>query len=270
MAMKHLVLMFAAVAVLGIQSTFAQNRVKNISAETPRLDVAQVENVGQTVKLSRYLYAGYNTLCLPMSMSAEQLQQAVPGAKIERLVAIGQEGSTLNLYFMDCTAEGVDAGMPYLIFSPTTKYLRMMNTEAAHFSTEASVVRMADSEGNKVTFSSSWELRQRDGLYGIPAKQNVQILESVLMRTTADQAFYPTRCGFFWESQSATATQIEIKHIGSMEETTALQTLKGNKGLVDVYDLKGNLVLQQVKASEISTVLPAGIYLVGGQKVIVK
>ena len=268
--MKHLVLMFAAVAVLGIQSTFAQNRVKNISAETPRLDVAQVENVGQTVKLSRYLYAGYNTLCLPMSMSAEQLQEAVPGAKIERLAAIGQEGNTLNLYFIDCTTEGIDPGMPYLIFSPTAKYLRMKNTDAASFSTEASLVRMADGEGNQVTFGSSWEMRQRDGLYGIPAKQNVQILESVLIRTTADQAFYPTRCAINWESQSASATQIEIKHIGSMEETTALQTLKGNKGLVDVYDLKGNVVLQQVKASEVSSVLPAGIYLIGGQKVIVK
>ena len=262
--------MFAAVAVLGIQSTFAQNRVKNISAESAKLDVAQVENVGQTVKLSRYLYAGYNTLCLPMSMSAEQLQEAVPGAKIERLAAIGQEGNTLNLYFIDCTTEGIDPGMPYLIFSPTAKYLRMKNTDAASFSTEASVVRMADGEGNQVTFGSSWEMRQRDGLYGIPAKQNVQILESVLIRTTADQAFYPTRCGFFWESQSASATQIEIKHSGSMEETTALQTLKGNKGLVDVYDLKGNVVLQQVKASEVSSVLPAGIYLIGGQKVIVK
>ena len=259
--MKHLVLMFAAVAVLGIQSTFAQNRVKNISAESAKLDVAQVENVGQTVKLSRYLYAGYNTLCLPMSVSANQLQEAVPGAKIERMVAIGQEGSTLNLYFVDCTAEGIEAGMPYLIFSPTTMRMSVKNTDATQFSTTANVVRMTDGQGNQVSFSSGWEVRQRDGMYGIPAKQNVQILESVLIRTTADQGFYPTRCGFNWESQSATATQVEIKHIGSIEEATGIanmnrETITNNQ----YYTLDGRLVENP----------SAGVYIVNGKKVVIK
>ena len=253
--------MFAAVAVLGIQSTFAQNRVKNISAESAKLDVAQVENVGQTVKLSRYLYAGYNTLCLPMSMSAEKLQEAVPGAKIERLVAIGQEGSTLNLYFVDCTAEGIDAGMPYLIFSPTTMRMSVKNTDATQFSTTANVVRMTDGQGNQVSFSSGWEVRQRDGMYGIPAKQNVQILESVLIRTTADQGFYPTRCGFNWESQSATATQVEIKHIGSIEEATGIANM--NRETItynQYYTLDGRLVENP----------SAGVYIVNGKKVVIK
>jgi len=92
--MKHFVLMLAAVAVLGSQSVMAQNKVKNISAESAKMDVAKIENVEQPVKLSRYLYAGYNTLCLPMSLSAEQLEQAVPGARIERLVAIGLTSSS--------------------------------------------------------------------------------------------------------------------------------------------------------------------------------
>jgi len=269
--MKHFVLMLAAVAVLGSQSVMAQNKVKNISAESAKMDVAKIENVEQPIKLSRYLYAGYNTLCLPMSLSAEQLEQAVPGARIERLVAIGQEGATLNLYFADCTTEGIEAGMPYLIFSPTKKYMRVKNTDATHFSTEASVVRMSDAEGNELLFGSSWEMRQRDGLYGIPAKQNVEILESVLMRTTGDQAFYPTRCSFNWERQSSTASQIEIQHIGSLSETTGIQQLnKLGAARVDVYDLKGNVVMQQVKASEAQSLLPAGIYVVGGKKVIVR
>jgi hypothetical protein len=263
--------MFAAVAVLGIQSTFAQNRVKNISAESAKLDVAQVENVGQTVKLSRYLYAGYNTLCLPMSMSAEKLQEAVPGAKIERLVAIGQVGSTLNLYFVDCTAEGIDAGMPYLIFSPTTMRMSVKNTDATQFSTTANVVRMTDGQGNQVSFSSGWEVRQRDGMYGIPAKQNVQILESVLIRTTADQGFYPTRCGFNWESQSATARTLEVKHVRDLAEVSGLQTLTADDAaIVDVYDLNGIVLLKQVKLAEAKTLLPAGVYIIGGEKVTFK
>lgn len=269
--MKKFVLMLAAVAVMGSQSALAQNKVKNLSAETIRMDVAQVENTDQTVKLSRYLFAGYNTICLPMSLSADQLEQAVPGAKIERLAAIGQEGSTLNLYFIDCTADGIDAGMPYLIFSPTAKYMSVSNTDATRFSTEVSVVRMSDAKGNQLTFSSSWETRQCDGLYGIPAKQDVKVLESILIRTTEDQVFRPTRCGFNWENQSATATNLEIKHVSSLSEVTGLKTVaKVAASTVDVYDLKGHLVRKQADAGSVKATLPAGIYIIGGEKVTVK
>lgn len=269
--MKHFVLILAAMAVMGSQSATAQNRVKNLTAETVKLDAAQVENTDQTVRLSRYLFAGYNTLCLPMSLSADQLEQAVPGAKVERLAAIGQEGNTLNLYFIDCTAEGVEAGMPYLIFSPKAKYMTVTNTDAVSFSTEANVVRMSDAKGNQVTFSSSWETREREGLYGIPAKQNVEVLESVLMRTTVEQAFRPTRCGFDWEHQSATATNLEIKHINSLSEVTGLKTATAaSKGLVNVYDLKGHLLRKQVDAKKAKTSLPTGVYIIGGEKVTVK
>lgn len=269
--MKQFVLMLAVATMMGGLSATAQNRVKNISAESARMDVAKIENVEQPVRVSRYLYAGYNTLCLPMSMSAEQIERAVPGARVERLVAIGQEGTTLNLYFTDCTAEGIKAGMPYLFFSPTKKYLRVSNTEATDFNPVASQVRMKDAEGNEVAFGSSWELRQQDGLYGIPARQNVEVLESVLMRTTADQAFYPTRCGFSWEHQSATATEVEIKHIGSLSETTGIDALQQlGSARVDVYDLQGKLVVQQAKAGELQSVLPVGIYVVAGKKIVVK
>ena len=151
--------------------------------------------------------------------------------------------------------------MPYLIFSPTTMRMSVKNTDATQFSTTANVVRMTDGQGNQVSFSSGWEVRQRDGMYGIPAKQNVQILESVLIRTTADQGFYPTRCGFNWESQSATATQVEIKHIGSIEEATGIanmnrETITNNQ----YYTLDGRLVENP----------SAGVYIVNGKKVVIK
>jgi hypothetical protein len=205
-----------------------------------------------------------------MTLSGEQMAEAVPGIKIERLATIRQEGSTLCLYFVDCTNEGIQAGMPYLIFSPTAKYLRVKNTDATDFSTDINTVRMNDGNGNEVTFSSSWDMRRVDGLYGIPAKQNVEILESVLLRTTAEQAFRPTCCGFGWESQSATATSLEIKHVGSLSEVTGLKTAAAASSLVNVYDLKGHLVKKQVNPKKAKTSLPAGIYIIGGEKVTVK
>lgn len=269
--MKHFVLLLVALTVMGSQSAVGQNQVKKLSTEATKLDVSKIANGGQTVRLSRYLYAGYNTLCLPMSINAEQLAQAVPGIKVEKLAAIGQEGSKLCLYFKECTAEGIEAGMPYLIFSPTTKYMNVENDNATRISTDANIVRMADGMGNQLTFSGSWEARAVDGLYGIPAQQNVEVLESVLIRTTADQRFLPTRCGFNWESQSATARTLEVKHVRDLAEVSGLQTLTADDAaIVDVYDLSGIVLLKQVKLAEAKTLLPAGVYIIGGEKVTFK
>jgi len=270
MTMKHFVLTLAAFAVLGSQSAVAQNKVLNLSAETASLNVSQVADIDRPAQLSRYLFAGYNTLCLPMALTADQIEAAVPGAKIERLEAIAQDGDALCLYFADCTKQGVKAGQPYLIFSPKAQYLRVKNTDAASFCNEPAVVRKADGDGNQVTFSSGWTTRAKDGLYGIPAKQNVDVLESVLVRTTADQLFRPTRCGFNWEQQAPTAARLEIRHIGDISDVDGLKAVNSGAAIVDVYDLKGNIVLKQVKAGDAKMQLPAGVYIVGGEKVTVK
>lgn len=264
--MKHFVLALVAAATLSVPAT-AQNRVKNVYASSCTLDVQMLQNNDQTVQLNRYLFAGYNTLCLPMSMSADQL--AAAEVSVERLVAIGQQGSVLRLYFVDCTNEGVEAGMPYLIYSAKQQYLRVKNTDALTVSSELTTVRMTDEAGNQIAFSSSWETLAKDGLYGIPAQQDVTPLQSVLIRTSADKSFLPTRCGFSWEKQSATATDVEIVHIGSMAELSVLgiSSLNSPDALVDVYDLKGNVVRRQVKNADVKSSLPRGLYIVGGQKV---
>lgn len=254
--MKHLVLVAAAAAMMFGQSATAQNKVKNVYAESNSLQVEQVVNTEQAVQFNRYFYAGYNTLCLPMSVSAEQLGSL----KVEQLEAIREEGGTLYLYFVDCTSQGIKAGVPYLVFSPSSQYLRLKNTDAEGFGTDVKTVRMADGNGNQITFSSSWTKRQRDGLYGIPAKQDVKVLESVLMRTTGEQAFLPTRCGFDWETQSATATRLEILHV-SNADVTAIKSLNVNGSTGVVYDLQGRRL--NAKPTK-------GVYIQNGQKVSVK
>lgn len=254
--MKKLVLALTATAMMCSQNVLAQNKVKNLYTETSSLKVEQVQNTDQTVQVNRYLFAGYNTLCLPMSMSAEQLNNS--GIKAERLVAIQQEGNTLQLCFADCTSEGIEAGVPYLIYSEKTQYLRMKNTDAARTTVELKTIRMSDSQGNQVSFSSSWDKRQKDGLYGIPARQDVTPLASVLVRTRSDLSFLPTRCGFCWETQSASASRLEIRHISNSEATairsiTSIENAAGN-----VYDLNGRQHNAPVK----------GINIVNGRKVI--
>lgn len=238
--MKQILLV--VMVVLCSLTASAQSKVKNIYADSQTLNVAQLENTDQTVRLSRYFFAGYNTLCLPMSLSSQQLAKAARDLRIERLAAIRQQGNTLCLYFVDCTSEGIEAGVPYLVFSPTRQYLRVTNTEATHIDSNIKTLRINDGQGNQIAFGSNWSALQKEGHYGIPAKQNVEILESVLMRTTSEMTMLPTRCSFTWEQQSATADKLEIMHV-SADEATAIRTVNADTNTsADMYDMQGRRV----------------------------
>ena len=258
--MKQIVLAMMAMVLVSTQTATAQ-KVRNIYTEAQTLKVEQVQDTDNPVQVNRYLFAGYNSLCLPMTLDAQQLQAAAQGVRVERLAAIRQEGTTLRLYFVDCTSEGIEAGMPYLIFSPTRQYLRAKNTEASAFDTEIKTIRMDDGQGNQVSFSSSWNKRQKNGLYGIPAKQDVEILEAVLVRTTEELSFLPTRCGFSWEQQAPSAQNIEIVHTTD-GDLTAIQDVKHTADTDGrYYNLRGHSVQSPAQK---------GIYIQGGKKVVVK
>ena len=234
--MKQLLLALTMVTAMST-SAFAQGQVKNVYASTQKLNVEQLQNTEKATQLNRYLFAGYNTLCVPMSLTAEQLGDV----KVERFAGIRQEGNVLNLYFVECTSEGIQAGVPYLVYSPKAQYLRMKNSEALRVNSELKAVRMNDGKGNTVTFSSNWETVKKDGLYGIPAQQNVTPLESVLIRTQADKAFLPTRCGFSWDEQASSASELCIVH-ATQAELTAIKNVSVQNTSGNAYDLSGRKV----------------------------
>ena len=252
-------------------STFAQPRAKYVYTSSTTLNVEALQDQAQPAILTRTLFAGYNTICLPMSLNAEQLQAAAKDVQVERLEMVRQEGSTLNMYFLDCTNEGIEAGVPYLIFSPTFQTLRANTENASGFSTELKSVTKSDGAGNTVTFGSSWEMLKVEGRYGIPAQQDTYILESILIRTEGDKAFLPTRCGFTWDEQTSTAQALEIKHVTSLEDVgTSIEKLQATNAKVDVYNAQGTLVMPQTTVSAAKKNLPQGIYVIKGQKFAVK
>ena len=269
--MKHFTLALVALATVCSSAVAQQKTMRNVYAQTSSMNVEQLQQDERPTQLNRILFAGYNTLCLPMTLSADQLQRAATDVQVERLAAIRQEGPTLNLYFLDCTNEGIEAGVPYLIYSPTTQYLRARTSEAMTVATQLQSVTLGDQLGNRVTFSSSWNELAGDGRFGIPAKQDTEVLQSILVRTQPDQHFLPTRCGFSWEKQSAMATELCIKHVASLNgQQTDIQQLKAQDAVVDVYDVAGTLVRAQVRMNAALNGLPAGIYVIGGEKVLVK
>ena len=258
--MKQIVL--SMVIAMAVSTTaFAQNKVKNVYASSQKLNIEMLQNSEQTVQLNRYFFAGYNTLCLPFSLTAEQVAAAAKDLKVERLAGIQQEGETLNLYFVDCTADGIQAGVPYLVYSPKSQYMKVKNTDVLNYDTELKAVRMSDNKGNTVTFGSGWESIEKAGRYGIPAKQNVTPLESVLVKTDADMAFLPTRCGFSWDEQATSASDLKIQHVASMSEVTAISVIKQNKtNGSDYYNLQGRKISENAK----------GIRIQEGKKTVIK
>lgn len=258
--MKQLVLVLTMTMALST-TALAQNKVKNIYASSYKLDIEKMQNSEQAIQLNRYFYAGYNTLCLPFSLTADQVAAAAKDLKVERLAGIQQEGAVLNLYFTDCTADGIQAGVPYLIYSPTSQYMRVKNTDVLNYNKELKAVRMADDNGNVVTFGSSWESVEKVGRYGIPAKQDVTPLESVLVRTEGDKTFLPTRCGFTWDEQAPSANELKIQHIGSMGEVTTILGVKQNNSTGgDYFNLQGRKTTENAK----------GIRIQDGKKTIAK
>ena len=258
--MKKLVLTMALAMAL-TATAVAQNRVKNLYASSSKLNMEMLQNSEQPVQLNRYFIAGYNTLCLPFSLSSDQVAAAANNLKIERLAGIRQEGTTLNLYFVECTADGIQAGVPYLVYSPTTQYMRVKNTDVLNFDSELKVIRMSDDNGNTISFGSAWTMREQPGHYGIPAKQNVTPLESVLVSTTAGMNFLPTRCGFSWDQQSSSALELKIEHAANMGEVTAIVGVKHTASQnADFYSLDGKRLSGQKK----------GINITNGKKVVIK
>jgi len=253
--MKQFVLaMMMATAVC--TTAIAQNKVKNVYASSEKLNIEMLQNSNQSVQLNRYFFAGYNTLCLPMTVSAEQLGDI----KVERFVGIQQEGDVLNLYFVECTSDGIKAGVPYLVYSPKSQYLRIKNSDAIMIDSQLSPIHVSDGKGNVVTFGSSWEISDKAGRYGIPAQQKVTPLEAVLVKTTAEQKFLPTRCGFTWDMQNSTAKELRIVHLAA-SEVTAIKNVTIKKNTDDnLYDLNGRKVNNTSK----------GLLILDGKKMVVK
>ena len=250
--MKQLVL--AMIMATAVSTTaFAQNRVKNVYASSSKLDIEMLQSE-QPIQLNRYFFAGYNTLCLPMSVSAEQLGDI----KLERFEGIKQEGNILNLYFVECTSDGIQAGVPYLVNSHKGQYVRVKSSDAITIDNQLKTVRMSDNNGNTVSFGSGWETIEKVGRYGIPAQQNVTPLEAILVRTNADKKFLPTRCGFTWDKQSASAKELRIVHL-TASEATAINNInlqkESDKG---IYDLSGRKVNKTAK----------GLHIQDGKKVV--
>lgn len=253
MITRSLVALFMAA---GLSTSANAQSVVTLSTIS-KMDFSKVTEKTLTVRTSRQFFAGYNTICLPFSLTAEQLTSIVgDGVQLEMLVQ-AEEGV---LTFLDVTNEGIKAGMPYLIYSPKAQQVTF-STHDTNLATDPMTINVGLAQ-----MCGRFEPSKEWNLFGIPAQQDKDILDAVLVRTEGDKVFYPTRCGFNYNGNGIPV----IKHVKSFDETTAIRSLEASNRKVDIYNSNGILVQKNTSLRDAKKNLKTGVYIVNGMKLIVK
>lgn len=250
--MKRILLSAAMVAALSANAQTTAPRTKYVSTSAETIDIELVQQA--TTRLSRTFYFGYNTLCLPYSLTAEEVETNLgAGMKIEKPVGAMLEGNDFVLCFAECTGEGIEAGMPYLVYSDKAKYVAFTNTTGTSVDTPASV-SFGDGQGNVATFRGSFERLTPIGTWAIPAVQGE--IPANLICCDGARMLNPTRCFFTWDAQNG-ANNMVIRHLAAGETVSGITSANITTADGAVYNTAGQRVQQG-----------HGVMIQGGKKIV--
>jgi len=221
---------------------------------------------GKTCDIStnRYIFKGWNTIALPFSISEGELNDIFGNdCRLERLIGVENEGSTIILNFQDCKTDGLQANMPYVLYYTGENGNKKIEKQAL-VSNESSAVTFKTSRGETVTMAGAQMQTKGIGFYGIPAKDNGEV--NFMQIDESMSGFYATRC--YIQLNSSTATSLKARHFAA-GEVNSIQSVMSNGETVDVYNLAGKKIATSISAGKVSQ-LKQGIYVVKGQKILVK
>lgn len=197
------------------------------------------------VTMTRGFKQGWNTVCLPFATTAS----ALGATKVQQFSA----GDDKSVTFSEVASGNIEANTPYLVYfaaAKTTPYNDVVDLEVSN---PKSITHGA------FTFSGNYKSGfSMNGFYGVADVKGVQCL-----RRGGSTATLPAGCAYF-VSTSNNANGLAINFDG---QTTGINTIEATDAQTTgaVYNLQG------IKVSANGTAgLPAGIYIQGGHKVIVK
>lgn len=198
------------------------------------------------VWMTRNFAQGWNTVCLPFNTTATEL-----GATTVQKFASADANS---ISFEKVTNGSIEANVPYLVYFTAAKSHNPLKVVKDLQASNAKTVSFG-----AYTFSGNYTAGMNmNGKYGVADINGVQKL-----RIGGAKATLPAGCAYFTTTNNANGMLIRLDG----GNTTGI--LDVNTGVVventAVYNLQG------VKVSNNGTAgLPAGIYVMGGKKVIVK
>ena len=232
-----------------ITGTITCPKLKMVFANSRTLK--QTSNVSQSagtynVTINRTFAQGWNTLCLPFSMTPAEI-----GAKAAQEFSSVSEGKTLNF----AAVSQMQANVPYLVFfeNATTSpfyYCGAMQTPSAKGVTH-----------DGITFSGNFMANKNmQGLYGVATGTDGH--QRILLGSAG--ATLPAMAAFFSSTQPLANMSLRMEG-ENMTDIEAIQTTE-NEAQTDVYTLQGTRIQPATKGAR----LPKGIYIINGKKVIVK
>lgn len=238
-----------------------ENDPKNLVTVTygPQLTINPAQSLETTnstgitnVVMTRTFKAGWNTYCMPFDYNVADLGTDV---KVQEFVSADNNG----LNFAAISDGVLKANNPYLVFFPT-ETAKGTTDGPVYFATTVNSYNPTSVTYGAYTFSGNYTANMNmSGKYGVADFNGVQKL-----RIGGATATLPAGCAYF-TANTNNANGMLIRLDGG--NTTGI--LDVNTGVVvenaAVYNLQG------VKVSNNGTAgLPAGIYVMGGKKVIVK
>lgn len=203
------------------------------------------------VVMTRTFKAGWNTYCMPFDYNVADLGTDV---KAQEFVSANDNG----LNFAAISDGVLKANNPYLVFFPTETTIGTTE-EPIFFATTINSYNPTPITFGAYTFSGNYTAgMSMDGKYGVATVEGVQKL-----RIGGAKATLPAGCAYFTTNNNANGMLIRLDG-GNVTGILDVKT-----GVVvenaAVYNLQG------VKVSNNGTAnLPAGIYVMGGKKVVVK
>lgn len=228
-------------------------------------DLTRYDNKTLDVKATRQIFNGWNTICLPFSMTQSQMETLFGSdCQLEELVGIESTGSNIQLNFKACNSEGIKANKPYILHYNGVTEAKLIDVEGALIKNAQASVSFTDAFGVKVSFCGAKKQIQDEKLYGILARDNSEA--SFVNLTGLSSSFYATRC--YISVSGNTHPTLTINHIGA-DEATSINAVLRNGEKADVYNINGIRISSAATASQVET-LPAGVYVVKGKKVVVR
>ena len=216
------------------------------------------------VTADRYLFNGWNTISMPFAMTEQEIDDALgQGVRLERLVGVNQQGNEIVLNFQDCKAEGIQANMPYILYYPGETGSKRLHV-ITQVTKKESKVSFTTNGGVEVTMNGTAVRTDGKGHYGILAINNV---DANFTSIDNDKSFfYATYCYInIPGEQQFTLTPY---HLGA-GEVTSINEIAAASDIIDVYNVLGMKVANNIKAGEVNNLTP-GIYVVKGRKILVK
>lgn len=223
------------------------------------------KHVGKTkkVNMNRYLFKGWNTICLPFSMTPAEVVEAFgEDCRLEALVGVEKEGEDIKLNFQDCKQTGIDANYPYILYYNKESKSVKFSADKTIKSGKASI-SFKDNSGIEVTFAGASSKKNAQGLYGILAKDNADA--AFVNVDIATNGFYATRC--YIKLSNGNNTILKTNHIDG--DVTSISNVMKSNERADVYNISGVKVASSASISDING-LNKGIYVVKGKKIAVK